>query len=54
MKLEEMKQPCRKAWEKEYDYLKIHELATTVEGMYTIRNCNKTIFMECTPEAKPF
>ena len=24
------------------------------EGRYTIRNCNKTTYMECTPETKPF
>ena len=54
MNLEEWKQLCRKAWEIEYDYLQIDRFAKTGEGIYTIRNCNKTSYIECTPETKPF
>ena len=53
MNLEEWKQLCGKAWENDYDYLQIDRIAKK-EGRYTIRNCIKTIYIECTPEAKPF
>ena len=54
MNLEEWKQLCRKAWENDYDYLQIDRLAKIGNGRYTIRNCNKTTYIECTPETKPF
>ena len=54
MNLEEWKQLCRKAWENDYDYLQIDRFAKIGEGRYTIRNCNKTTYTECTPETKPF
>ena len=53
MTLEEWKQLCLKAWENECDYLQIDRLAEIGEGRYTIRNCNKNIYIECTPETKP-
>ena len=54
MNLDEAKQLCRKAWENDYDCLKIDRFAKIREGRYTIRNCYKITFMECTPEMKPF
>ena len=54
MNLEEWKQLCPKAWENDYDYLQIDRFAKKREGRYTIRNCNKTTYIECTPETKPF
>ena len=54
MKLGEWKQLCRKAWEIDYEYLQKDRFAKIGEGRYTIRNCNKSIFLECTPETKPF
>ena len=52
--LEEWKQLCRKAWENDYDYLQMDRFAKIGEGRYTIRNCNKNNYIECTPERKPF
>ena len=54
MHLEEWKQLCRKAWENDYDYLQIDRFAKIGEGRYTIRNCDKNKYIECTPETKPF
>ena len=54
MNLEEWKQLCRKAWENDYDYLQIDRFAKIGNGRYTIRNCNKNNYIECTPETKPF
>ena len=54
MNLYEWKQLCRKAWENDYDYLQTDRFAKIGEGMYTISNCNKTTYLECTPETKPF
>ena len=53
MNLEEWKQLCRKAWENECEYLQIDTFAKIGEGRYTIRNCNKNTYIECTPETKP-
>ena len=54
MNLDEWKQLCRKAWENDYDCLKIDRFAKIAEGRYTIRSCNKNTYIECTPETKPF
>ena len=54
MNLDEWKQLCRKAWENDYDYLQIDRFAKIGSGRYTIRNCNKNNYIECTPETKPF
>ena len=54
MNLEEWKQLCRKAWENDYDYLQRDRFAKIGNGRYTIRNCNKNKYIECTPETKPF
>ena len=32
----------------------IDRFAKIGEGRYTIRNCNKNTYIECTPETKPF
>ena len=53
MNLEEWKPLCRKAWENDYDYLQIDRFAKIGNGRYTIRNCNKNNYIECTPETKP-
>ena len=52
--LEEWKQLCRKAWEIEYDFLQKNGFVEVREGRYSISNCNKTTYAECTPETKPF
>ena len=54
MNLEERKQLCRKALENDYDYLRIDRFAKIRECRYTIRNCNKNTYIECTPETKRF
>ena len=54
MKLEEWEQLCRKAWEKDYEFLQIDRFAKIGEGRYTIRNCNENTYIECTPETNPF
>ena len=54
MNLEEWKQLCRRSWENDYDSLQIDRFATIGNGRYTIRNCNKNNYIECTPETKPF
>ena len=54
MNLEEWKQLFRKAWENDYDYLQIDRFAKIGNGRYTIRNCIKNNYIECTPQTKPF
>ena len=54
MNLDEWKCLCRKAWENDYDYLQIDRFAKIGNGRYTIRNCDKNNYIECTPETKPF
>ena len=54
MSLEKWKQICRKAWENDYEYLQIDRFAKIGEGIYTIRNCNKTTYTKITPEMNPF
>ena len=54
MKLEEWKQLCRKTWENDFEYQQIGRFAKVREGKYTIRKCNKTTYIECTPETNPF
>ena len=54
MNLEEWKRLCRRAWENDCDYLQGDIIAKIGEGRYTIRNCNKTTYIACTPETQPF
>ena len=54
MNLEESKQLCRMAWENDYDYLQKDIFAKIGNGGYTIINCNKNKYTECTPETKHF
>ena len=54
MNLEEWKQLYRRAWENDYDYLQLNRFAKIGRGRYTIRNCDKTIYTECTLETIPF
>ena len=54
MNLEEWKQLCRKAWENDYDYVQIVRFAEIGIGRFTIKNCNKNKYMECTPDTQPF
>ena len=54
MNLKGWEQLCRKAWENEYDYSQIDRFAKTGEGRYTITECNKNIYIECTLETKLF
>ena len=53
MNLDEKKQLCRESWESEYDYLQIDRFAKLGKGRYTIRNFNKTTYVESTPVSKP-
>ena len=54
MKLQDWKQLCRRAWQNDYDYLRIDSFAEIGEARYTIRNCNKTSFIEVISEKKTF
>ena len=54
MNLKEWKMLCRKSWEIDYDYLQIDRFAKIGEGRYTVRNCNKSTYIECTPPRKAF
>ena len=54
MILEEWKQRCLIAWENDYDYLQIDRFDEIGEGRYTIKNCIKNTYIECTPQAKHF
>ena len=54
MNLEEWKSLCRKAWENDSDFLQKDRFAKIGKGRYTIRNCNKTTYIKCTPETEPF
>ena len=54
MNLEEWKVLCRKAWENDYAYLQIDRFSKIGEDRYTIRNCNKTTYLEYTPDTMPF
>ena len=54
MNIQEWRELCRKAREKECDYLQIERFAKTGEGRYTIRKCTKITYTEATPETKPF
>ena len=54
MNLEDWKQRCRKAWENDYEYLQIDRFAKKKKSRYTIRNCNKTTYIECIPVKKSF
>ena len=54
MNLYVRKQICRKAWENDYEYSQIDRFAKIRNGRYTIRNCNKINYIECTPEIMPF
>ena len=51
MNFQEEKQICHKAWENAYDNLQIDRFAKLGGVKYTIRNCSKTIYIECTPSA---
>ena len=53
MNLEDWKQLCRKAWEDEYEYLQLDRFTKIGEGSKTTKNCNKTNYIECTPETNP-
>ena len=54
MSLEEWNEPCRKAWENDFEYLQIDKFDKKGAGRYVIRNCNKTKFIGCTSQTKPF
>ena len=54
MNLQEWNELYRKTGGNEYDFLRKHRSAKVGEGEITIRNCNKTIYIECTPEKTPF
>ena len=45
MNLEDWKELCCKAWEKDYDYLQIDRFIKKRDGRYTIENCKKTKYI---------
>ena len=53
MNLQEWNQLCRKSWENDNVFYK-YRFDKMGEGKHTIRTCNRTIYIECTPETKPF
>ena len=53
MNINEWKQLRHRAWD-DYECLPIDRFAKIGQGRYTLRNCNKTTYIECTPETKPF
>ena len=54
MNLDECNEFCCKAWENDYDFLQIDRFAKIGEGRYSVRICNRTTYIECTPEPKTF
>ena len=54
MNLEEWKSLCGKSWEKDYDSLHLDRFAKIGKGRYTIRNCIKTTYIECTAKRNLF
>ena len=54
MDLEEWKSLFRKASENDYEFLQKDRIAKKGEGRHTNRNCNKTTYIECTPDTKTF
>ena len=54
MKYVELKELCRKSWEKDYDYLCIDRSKKRDQGKCCICNENKNTYIECTPQRKPF
>ena len=54
MNINEWKQLRHRAWENGYERLQIDIFAKIGQGRYTLRNCNKTTYIECTSETKPF
>ena len=52
MNLQEKKKLCLKAWDS--GCLQTDRFARLGEGKFIIRNSNKTIYIECTPQTKPF
>ena len=53
MDLHEWKQPCREAWENEYDFLQIDRFAKIGEGRYTVEIVIKYLY-RLHLETKPF
>ena len=53
MNLEEWKQLCREAWENDYDSLQMDRFAKIGQGTYTVRNCNRNTYKDCTPKTEP-
>ena len=45
---------CRKSWEEDYNYLYIDRSKKRDQGNYCICNESKNIYIECTPDTKPF
>ena len=54
MHLDEWKQLCREAWQKDYDSLQIDRFAKIGQDRYTVRNCNKNTYKKAIPETKLF
>ena len=52
--LQEWREFCRKAWENDYEYLRIDRVAKIRDGRYAIRNWNESIYVECTPGTSTF
>ena len=54
MSCDEFKQPCRKAWEEDYDHLCNDRSKKRDQGRYCIYKENKYTYKECAHETKLF
>ena len=54
MNYDELKELCRKSWEKEYNYIYIDRSKERDQGKYCICNEGKKTYIEATSQTKPF
>ena len=54
MSYDEFKELCRKSWEDDYNYPYIDRSKKRDRGKYCICNESKNIYLEATPQTKPF
>ena len=54
MKCDELNNLCRKSWEDDHDYLYTDRSKKRDQGKYCICNESKKIYIEATPQTKPF
>ena len=54
MNYDEFEELCRKSWDEDYNYLFIDRARKRDRGKYCICNESKKIYIEATPQTKPF